>query len=303
MESQLFTFKFTKDSSQTETIKQPPAELVMSSASFVEIRNIIYQYSGIYYTENKKYLLEDRLNKIIYEKNYSGYDEYIRILKTPSYRDEVNNLLEAITINETYFFRSEEQFNAFEKILVPEIINLKKTKKEDAYLRIWSAGTSTGEEAYTIAIIIRQKLQNIFPGVKFQVLASDINNNALNSAKKGIYKEYAVKGLPSEILNKYFQKTDSYYILSDEIKQMVKFTNVNLYDYNAIKTIKNVDVIFCVNVLIFFDIPSKQKVLSYLYEILNKGGYLLIGNSESLHNLTKDFKLLHFPKTMAYKKE
>lgn len=303
MESQLFTFKFIKDSSKTEAIKQPPAELTMSAGSFIEIRNIIYQWSGIYYTENKKYLLEDRLNKIIYENNYSGYEEYIRILKTPNYRDEVNKLLEAITINETYFFRSEEQFNAFEKILVPEIINNKLNKKEEQYIRIWSAGTSTGEESYTIAIIIQEKLQKLFPNVKFQVLASDINNNALNAAKKGIYKEYAVKGLPSDIMNKYFTKADNYFILNDDIKQMVKFTNVNLYDYNAIKTIKNVDVIFCVNVLIFFDIPSKQKVLSYLYEILNKGGYLLIGNSESLHNLTREFKLLHFPKTMAYKKE
>ncbi|OGU13947.1 MAG: hypothetical protein A2475_16160 [Ignavibacteria bacterium RIFOXYC2_FULL_35_21] len=274
----------------------------MSAGAFIELRNIIYQYSGIFYTENKKYLLEGRISKIIFEKNMSGYEEYIKVLKSPRYRDEVNELLESITINETYFFRSEEQFDAFEKYLVPEIIKLKE-KKEDLYIRIWSAGTSTGEEAYTIAIIIQERLQKKFPNAKFQVLASDINNNALAAAKKGIYKDYAVKGLPSDILEKYFKKTDSYYILNDGIKQMVKFTNVNLYDYNAIKTIKNVDVIFCVNVLIFFDIPSKQKVLSYLHEILNKGGYLMIGNSESLHNLTRDFKLLHYPKTMAYKKE
>ncbi|MBI5325543.1 MAG: protein-glutamate O-methyltransferase CheR [Ignavibacteriae bacterium] len=299
----MFTFKFSKDSSKAEPLKQEPVELVMSAGSFNEIRNIIYQYSGIYYTENKKYLLEDRLNKIIYEKNLLSYDEYIRILKTPKYRDEVNELLEAITINETYFFRSEEQFNTFEKIIVPEIIGLKSQKGDEPYLRIWSAGTSTGEEAYTIAIIIQEKLQQKYPNLKFQVLASDINNNALNTAKKGIYKDYAVKGLPAEIVNKYFKKTDNYFILNDEIKQMVKFTNVNLYDYNAIKTIKNVDVIFCVNVLIFFDIPSKQKVLKYLHEILNKGGYLMIGNSESLHNITNEFKLLHFPKAMAYKKE
>ncbi len=302
MESQLFTFKFSKESTKTESIKQEPVELVMSAGAFIELRNIIYQYSGIFYTENKKYLLEDRLSKIVFEKNMSGYDEYIKVLKSPRYRDEVNELLEAITINETYFFRSEEQFNAFEKNLVPEIIKLKENNKE-LYLRIWSAGTSTGEEAYTIAIIIQDKLQKTFPNVKFQVLASDINNNALNLAKKGIYKDYAVKGLPSDILDKYFKKTDNYFILNDDIKQMVKLTNINLYDYDAIKTIKNVDVIFCVNVLIFFDIPSKQKVLTYIYEILNKGGYLMIGNSESLHNLTKDFKLLHFPKTMAYKKE
>jgi len=302
MEAQLFTFKYSKDSTKTESIKQEPVELVMSAGAFIELRNIIYQYSGIFYTENKKYLLEGRISKIIFEKNMSGYEEYIKVLKSPRYRDEVNELLESITINETYFFRSEEQFDAFEKYLVPEIIKLKE-KKEDLYIRIWSAGTSTGEEAYTIAIIIQERLQKKFPNAKFQVLASDINNNALAAAKKGIYKDYAVKGLPSDILEKYFKKTDSYYILNDGIKQMVKFTNVNLYDYNAIKTIKNVDVIFCVNVLIFFDIPSKQKVLSYLHEILNKGGYLMIGNSESLHNLTRDFKLLHYPKTMAYKKE
>lgn len=302
MEAQLFTFKFNKDNTKAESTKQEPVELVMSTGAFIELRNIIYQYSGIFYTEKKKYLLEGRISKIIFEKNLSGYEEYIKILKSPRYRDEVNELLEAITINETYFFRSEEQFDAFEKYLVPELIKLKE-KKDDNYVRIWSAGTSTGEEAYTIAIIIQERLQKKFPNVKFQILASDINNNALNLAKKGIYKEYAVKGMPPEILDKYFNKADSYFILNDEIKQMVKFTNINLYDYEAIKKIKNVDVIFCVNVLIFFDIPSKQKVLSYLFNILKKGGYLMIGNSESLHNLTKDFKLLHFPKTMAYKKE
>ncbi|MDQ1266954.1 MAG: chemotaxis protein methyltransferase CheR, partial [Bacteroidota bacterium] len=155
----------------------------------------------------------------------------------------------------------------------------------------------------TIAILILEKLRHQYPQVQFQVLGSDINNAVLDTARAGIYKEYSIRNMPVSYLNKYFRKSGSTYILNDEVKKMVRFMNINLYDSVAIQQVANCDVIFCCNVLIYFDIPSKQQAVSYLYNSLNKGGYLFIGYSESLHGISKAFKLVHLPKAMAYKRE
>ena len=305
MASSLFKFK-SKPATETPTDspfakKTIDTQLIMSDETFVELRDVIYRLCGIYYTESKKYLLEGRISKRLIARNFKNFEEYVEFIKSPLNRVEINQLFEAITINETYFFRADQQFEAFEKIIVPEII--KNRSVINPYFRIWSAACSTGEEAHTLAIIILEKLKPIFPNIQFQILATDINNAVLESAKSGIYKEYSIRNIPPYFLNKYFKKQGASYALSEEVKNMVKFTNLNLYDQNQMRSVMNCDIIFCCNVLIYFDIPSKQQVVSYLYDSLNKGGYLFIGYSESLHGISKAFKLIHLPKAMAYKKE
>jgi chemotaxis protein methyltransferase CheR len=277
-------------------------QLILSDSTFKELRDVIYSLCGIYYTESKKYLLEGRIAKRISSKSLNSFDDYLNLLKSPQSRHEINQLFEAITINETYFFRAEQQFDAFEKIITPELIK-SKSNAVNPIVRIWSAASSTGEEAYTIAMLILEKIKPLFPRVQFQILGSDINNAVLDTARKGIYKEYSIRNVPPAYLNKYFTKQGNQYLLNDEVKKMVKFLNLNLYDSVQMRSITNCDIIFCCNVLIYFDIPSKQQVVSYLYDSLNKGGYLFIGYSESLHGISKAFKLIHLPKAMAYKKE
>ena len=275
----------------------------MSDETFKNLRDLIYNLSGIYFTESKRYLLEGRIAKRVTARNLKTFEDYIRFIQSPFGKQELNYLYEAITINETYFFRAEQQFEALEKVLIPEILREKTTITPMITFRVWSAASSTGEEAYTIAMIIKEKIQPQFPKVQFQIVGSDINTKVIEAARKGIYKDYAIRNVPPLYLNKYFHKDGNLYVLDESIKSMVRFVQINLFDPLQVKTMSNCDVIFCANVLIYFDLPSKQKVVQNLYDALNKGGYLFIGYSESLHGVTQAFKLIHLSKAMAYKKE
>ncbi|MDC1067926.1 protein-glutamate O-methyltransferase CheR [Candidatus Kapabacteria bacterium] len=272
----------------------------MSSTTFEAIRGDLYKLTGIYYTDNKKYLLESRIQRRIDELKLSSFEDYHKLINSFNGRDELNKLFDAITINETYFFRAEFQFEAFENVLAPEII--KKTASYKKTMRIWSAASSSGEEAYTIAMIIDYKLKSRFPDVNFEIIASDINETVIESAKKGEYKDYAIRNIPPDYMRKYFTKKGSLYTISDKIKKMVEFKKINLYDPISVRKAGRIDIAWCCNVLIYFDIPSKQKVVKSLYEAINSNGYLFIGYSESLHGITNDFKLVHLPKAMAYQK-
>ena len=320
MASQIFKFDFKKPASPANTANKPlspahpaaPAaaaatpspgdKMEMTAEVFNNFRNVIYKLCGIYFTDSKKYLLEGRIVRRLVSRKMRTFDEYLRFIVSPEGKVELNELFEAITINETYFFRAPQQFDALEKTIIPELIAL-KTGQTLQVFKVWVAASSTGEEAYTIAIIILEKLKSKYPNVQFQVFASDINNAVIDQAKQGVYKEYAIRNVPKDLLAKYFKYDGTNYILSDQVKRLVRFTNINLYDAAQMRSMRGMDIIFCCNVLIYFDIPSKQQVVSYLYDALNKGGYLFIGYSESLHGISKAFKLMHLSKAMAYKKE
>ncbi len=304
MNSSLFNLNKAKDiSSNQSSTNDNFNTLKMSDETFKNLRDIIYELSGIYFTESKRYLLEGRIAKRVTARNLKTFEEYIRFIKSPFAKQELNYLFEAITINETYFFRAEQQFEALEKVLIPEILKERTAITPTTTFRIWSAASSSGEEAYTIAMIIKEKIQPQFPRVQFQIVGSDINTKVIEDAKKGIYKEYAVRNIPPNYLNQYFKKEGNLFILDDSIKRMARFVQINLFDPMQVKTMSNCDIIFCANVLIYFDLPSKQKVVQNLYNALNKGGYLFIGYSESLHGISQAFKLVHLSKAMAYKKE
>jgi chemotaxis protein methyltransferase CheR len=275
----------------------------LTDEAFKELRDIIYKTSGIYYSESKKYLLESRILKRIQALKLPHLYDYVNYIKNPANKGELKNLFDAITINETYFFRAEQQFDALEKIIIPELIKNKSGQSSQPVIRIWSAACSTGEEPYTIAMIVLEKIKPLYPNVQFQILGSDISTQVLEVATAGVYKEYSIRNVPDYYLKKYFISKDGLYYLKDEVKRLVRFSNINLFDANQMRLVSNCDVIFCANVLIYFDIPAKQRVVSYLYDALNPGGYLFIGYSESLHGISKAFKLVHLPKAIAYKKE
>lgn len=301
-------FKFGQQFQQQQPARSQPMNfqsggnniLEMDDATFIEFRNFVYEKSGIYFNESKKYLFESRIEKRVQALKFKSYKEYLEYIKSPNNIEELHQLYDAITINETYFFRAPQQFEAIEKIIVPELIQEKQGKSN--YIRFWSAASSTGEEAYTLALIVKEYLMPRYPNITFQILASDINTQVIEFARRGVYKEYAIRNVPPLLLSKYFKNNGMTYELSEDIRRMVRFANINLYDEKAVRTITGVDIIFCANVLIYFDVPSKQKVVSYLYDVLNPGGYLFIGYSESLHGISKAFTLIHLPKALAYKK-
>ena len=274
----------------------------MSDVTYTLIRQYIYELTGIYFQDNKKYLLEGRLGKRLQVLSLPDFEAYMHLLRTgPRRSEEMRFFFDAVTINETFFFRNEPQFEAFENTLVPDVLAAKGTGPRR--LRAWSAASSSGEEAHTISMIYLERLRAKYPGLELEVLGTDINTTALETARKGVYRDYSVRNMPPLFLNKYFRTEDSRYFVKDEVRQLVRFEFLNLSDQARMKQMAGFDIIFCCNVLIYFDQKSKIQVVSNLYDAMNRGGYLFIGYAESLHGISTAFKLVNFPKTVAYKKE
>jgi chemotaxis protein methyltransferase CheR len=276
---------------------------VMSDMLFDKWRHYIYDNCGIYYQDNKKYLLESRLLKRINYLGLESFDQYLNyILDSVQGIKEKKFLFEAITINETYFFRNQPQLDALIKTIIPEIMG-KIERNNKTKIRIWSAASSSGEEAYSVAISIIDLLLPKYPYLEFEIVGTDINYAVVETAKKGVYREYSIRNTPAYYLKKYFTVNGNNYEVNPAVKKNVSFKMLNLYDTASMRAMLNFDIIFCSNVLIYFDMQSKIRVVTQLYNSLKKGGYLFIGYSETLHNISKAFKLQSFPKTIGYKKE
>jgi chemotaxis protein methyltransferase CheR len=287
-----------------QLIKSPLVAIPkMSDETFRLLREYIYQQTGIYFQDNKKYLLEGRLGKRLQVLTIPSFEAYLQLIRCGTRRNgELRYFYDAITINETFFFRNEPQFEAFEHTLVPALLAARSPGGR-AKLRIWSAASSSGEEAHTIAMIFLEKLRVKHPGLALEVIGTDLNSSVLETARKGVYREYSVRNMPKLYREKYFTMEDGRFTVRDEVKKLVRFEPVNLYDQARMRQMTNFDVIFCCNVLIYFDAASKIQVVSHLYDALNRDGYLFIGYAESLHGISTAFKLDNFPKTVAYRKE
>ncbi|MGE5363029.1 MAG: CheR family methyltransferase [Bacteroidota bacterium] len=277
--------------------------VTLSDKTFDLWRKYIYEICGIYFQDNKKYLLESRLQKRISFLGLDSFDAYLDYVKyNPARSTELRYLYEAITINETFFFRNQPQLDALVSSVIPEL--LKSTSKFNKNkIRIWSAASSSGEEAYSVAMTLTDLIKPRFPQLDFEIVGTDINQAMVDTAKKGVYREYSVRNTPPYYLKKYFKISGSTYEVDPAIRNMVSFKVLNLYDDIGMKGMLNFDIIYCANVLIYFDVKSKIKVVSHLYNSLYKGGYLFIGYSETLHGISKAFKLVSYPKTIGYKKE
>jgi len=304
-----FKFKMKKggaSSSDDGANKAKPfgkEKLVLDDKKFREIRDYIYDKSGMYFNDSKKYLLENRLVKRVESLSLNGFDEYFYYIRYDQKKEkELIELFNAITINETSFFRNEPQIEAYSNEVLPEIIRNAKAEGRKE-ITIWSAASSSGEEPYTLAIMVHE-IQRMWKGaLTVKIVGSDISTDIIDQAKEGAYNEYSVRNIPPEFMKKYFENAGQKYVLSDLIKNYVEFVHINLIDMNEMSKMKGADIIFCRNVLIYFDTASKTKVVSKLYDNLNRGGYLFIGHSESLHGISKAFRLVHFNKSIAYKKE
>ncbi|WP_291492357.1 protein-glutamate O-methyltransferase CheR [Desulfurella sp.] len=264
----------------------------MDPEIFEKLRDFIYEKSGIFFEYSKKYLLENKLNKRIQELKLRDFDDYLKFLQLN--KNELYFLFDAITINETYFFRHAQQIEVF-LIIVDELLKYKPI------LNVWSAACSTGEEPYTLAIALTEKYGNNIPA---RILASDISQEVLEKAKIGVYNEYALKELTPDIRQKYFDFEKNTYKIKDFVKNKVVYKQVNLVDNRDLSTIGKMDIIFLRNVLIYFNNESRQKVIDKIYnDILNKNGYLFLGATESISRLNTKLKLVHFKQALAYKKE
>lgn len=275
----------------------PIGPATMTDDYFSKLRKFIYEHTGIFFADSKKYLMESRVSRRLAALRIQDFAQYLSYLSNGGASDELTHLINSITINETFFFRNEPQLKALETTIVPEIIK-RKTK-----VRIWSAACSTGEEPYTIAMIIHDKLMTRYPSINFEIVGTDINTAVIEIARRGIYRDYSIKNVPMYYQQKYFTIDGEKYILSRDILEMVQFKNINLFDRQAMKGMTGFDIIIAANVLIYFDFNSKQSVVASFYDSLNSGGFLLLGFSETLYGISQAFKPVHFDKAIAYRKE
>ncbi|KUJ95717.1 MAG: Chemotaxis protein methyltransferase [Desulfonauticus sp. 38_4375] len=279
-------------------------DVKITDEEFSQLRDFIYAQTGIYIGDNRKYLLENRLANRLRDLNLKTFGEYYYFLRyDPSRKDELNRLFDVITTNETSFFRNPPQLKVFQDIILKEIIAA-KISKGDKSLHFWSAGCSTGEEPYTLSIILHEVLKQEIDSWKIKITANDLSASVLKSAKRGIYTPYALRTTPPNIINRYFKEigNEKYQILP-QVAKYVEFVQLNLSDKFQVKRIPKSDVVFCRNVIIYFSEEVKKNVISYFYDNLQPGGYLFLGHSESLHNLSRSFKPIHHPGSIVYKKE
>jgi chemotaxis protein methyltransferase CheR len=262
------------------------------------IRDFVRDYCGIFFDDDSRYLLEKRLSRRVRTLHFNTFREYYRYLLYHKNRDEeLLSIIDILTVNETYFFREQNQLKAFSEEILLELKDLNKDKKR---LRIWSAGCSTGEEPYTIAMLILEK--GGFQNWNVELFGSDINQRVLQVARGGLYRKNSFRTIEPYLHHKYFREENNLSRISDNVKQFVNFSHLNLLDPFKVKLVGTMDVIFCRNVLIYFDHPSRKKVIEMFYERLVEGGYLLLGHAESLINISTAFTLKHLKYDMVYQK-
>jgi chemotaxis protein methyltransferase CheR len=262
------------------------------------MRDQIYKRTGMWFSDTSKYLLQKRLSPRARELNFESFQKYFYFLQyDPRAEAEFDQIYDLVTTNETYFFREPAQLAAFADEIVPEILSRKTIKK----IRVWSAGCSSGEEPYSIAMLLSEA--GYYERAAFEIFASDINQQVLAKARRGHYRESAFRATEVPLRDKYFTRNDdgSWHI-SDEIRNRVSFGRLNLYDEPRVSLLGHLDVIFCRNVIIYFDDQSKKIVVSNFYNRLTESGYLLLGHSESLISLSTQFKLRHLKNDMVYQK-
>ena len=278
-------------------------DLKITDEEFLLLRDFIYQQCGIFIAENRKYLVENRLSNRIKELNLKSYNEYYNFLRFDNNRrQELTKLFEVVTTNETSFFRNPPQLEVFQRVVLGQAIEQAR-KINQKKLRIWSAGCSTGEEPYTLAIILHETLKTDLPNWDIKITANDLSEAVLAAARRGIYNEYALRTTPKEMVDKYFQKDGNVYKLLPSLKRLVSFGQINLSDREQLKRVEKSQIIFCRNVIIYFDDEMKRKVINAFYDNLQPKGVLIIGHSESLHNISRAFTLEHHKGTILYRKE
>ncbi|MFK9090538.1 CheR family methyltransferase [Bacillus salipaludis] len=267
----------------------------MQEIGLVELSQIIYDYCGLRYNERLP-ILKDKVSKRLLELGLSHL-EYCHYLKmSPS---EWDVLVELLTINETYFYREENQLNE----CCSNLVSLMKSSNRNRPIRIWSAACSSGEEPYSVAMLIQET--GIFQPGSVEIIATDINKKVLQKAMKGWYHHgsFAFRRTPEHLLKKYFLDEAGGYQIKPTIQKMVQFHYLNLLEEDKVSQIGVVDIIFCRNVLIYFDYETTKRVIRNLYQNLAAGGFLFLGHAESITETTLGLKKVDSDTSFYYRKE
>jgi len=256
----------------------------MKITDFELYRNLLKEKSGLSLSQDKSYLLESRLNPIAKKWGYETLEAMTMALQGVPDADLIRDIIEAMTTNETSFFRDMRPFDTFKETVLTHM----KDARPNKTIRIWCAAASSGQEPYTLAILLKEASIQ-FPGWNFEIYATDISNDILDQAREGKYTQFEVqRGLPIQLLMKYFTQDGDKWQLNDDIRKMVKFEYFNLLD--PMHKLGMFDVIFCRNVLIYFDEQTKGEVLKNMSQHIHKDGFLFLGGAETVLGITEAFK-------------
>ncbi len=273
----------------------------LTSEQFSRLSRLLYSKLGILFEEKKTYFLNKRVEKRIDHLGLNSTDDYLFHLGycDPT-GDEMQALANLVTTNETYMFREFEQLAAFADFCMPEVI-ASKERLGKKRLRIWCAGCSSGEEAYTLAIIVRE----VFPDSRkwdIEITATDIDDNMIRLARSATYGDRSVKGVPPEY-NRHLLASGTAFRIHPETSRLVRVAKLNLNDRIEMNSMRSYDFIFCRNVLIYFDDDSRRRVVNHFYDSLNPGGYIFLGHAESVGRITSAFRLKRAGGHLLYTKD
>jgi len=289
--------------------------IVISDAELKLLQTLIYQECGMHFDDRRIHFLQDRLQRRLKACSLDSFYNYYRLLTSRDGKTELTSLLENLTVNETSFFRNRPQLDLFQKTILEEILHRKQSRR-DWTVRCWSAGCSTGQEPYTMAMQISDALAYYYlrnplpfemptpkplipPPWKVEILASDISYSALRTAQEAAYSDLQMEPVDYGYRLRYFDKFGGRYVIKSSLKELVHF------DFHNLKTEflpQRNDFIFCRNVMIYFDEPEQKRLIDKFYRCLNPEGYLFIGHAESLFGLSDRYKMIHDNNGTAYQR-
>ena len=293
----------------------PTIQIQISEPELKLLQTLIYQECGMYFDDRRAHFLHDRLQRRLRQCGLDSFYSYYRLLTSGEGKAELTTLLENLTVNETSFFRNRPQFDLFHKVILEDLLH-RKQERRDWTLRIWSAGCSTGQEPYSIAMLVCDALAYYYlrnplpfdmptpkplipPPWRAEILASDISYSVLRTAQEGTYFEGAMEPVEYAYRLRYFDKAGDRYLVKKPLKELVHF------DFHNLKTEylppRN-DVIFCRNVMIYFDEAEQKRLVEKFYRCLNPEGYLFLGHAESLFGLSDKFRMIHQNNGTAYQR-
>ncbi|HUJ94781.1 MAG TPA: protein-glutamate O-methyltransferase CheR [Terriglobales bacterium] len=287
----------------------------ITEAELKLLQALVYQECGMHFDERRTHFLQDRLQRRLKECQLDSFYSYYRLLISKEGKQELARLLENLTVNETSFFRNKAQLDLFHKYILDDLLQRKQAHR-DYTLRIWSAGCSTGQEPYTLAMLVADGLAYYYlrnplpletatpkplipPPWKVEILASDISYSVLRAGQEGIYNENQMASVDYSYRLRYFDKVGERYAVKQALKQVVHF------DFHNLKTEylpQRNDAIFCRNVMMYFDEAEQKRLIEKFARCLNRDGYLFVGHAESLLGLTKSFAMVHRNSGTAYQK-
>jgi chemotaxis protein methyltransferase CheR len=271
----------------------------ITDADFHKFAEFFYRKTGIHFDDSKRYFVDKRLVERIEATGAEGFRAWFVALRFEADGRELQQLVNAMTVNETYFFREAYQFDCLVNHMLDEVA---ARKRPGSRIRIWSIPSSTGEEPYSIAIYLLERWARI-NDYEVEILSSDIDTSVIAAARRGVYSQRSVAQLPRHYLNKYFTAIgDGEWRISRELVESVEFSLVNLTDAGATRAFRDIDVIFCRNLLIYFDDLSRRVAAEAMFDALNPGGFICLGHSESMSRISSLYQVRRFPDAMVHQR-